>query len=914
MVLLLSGCSVKNETKVVNLEYDHRINPINIDIESPLISWQMKTSRRGATQTAYQIIVSNNMETIRKNKGNIWDSGKINSSQSIHIPYSGTPLESSGEYCWKVRIWDEQGEESPWSETARFETAFLNSTEWKAQWIGRLVVEKSIPDYDNLYWIWHPAGNIRWKMVHFEKSFSGENVVNAKVWVAVDNSYEIFINDTSLGGHREYTPNPATRFFEYDMTGRIHDGENTLRISAVQTTHERNAGAIARIILTHSDGTETVINTDSSWKASLAMNYGFVSNEKEWEPARKAVALQNYPGNHWGELSLPYLPPRSVLMRNEVDIPKRIKNAKAHVSGLGGYNFYINGQKVSNDLLSPGWTHYGKRIQYQTYDVTSMLTSGTNCFGALLGNLWWSGDLGFRQIPQFSEGPLQFIMQMHVEYSDGTSDVFTTDNSWKTHLSPITVNSIYDGETYDARLETAGWNQPLLDDSQWKPALVIPGEKLLLVAEQFQPIRATREIKPVSVNEIAPGKFIFDLGENMVGWARIKARGNSEDTITLRFAEILNDDGTLNTVPLRTAKATDQYILKGNGLETWEPAFTYHGFQFLEVTGFPGKPTMEDITGIVLHTDAPRVGNLETSNPLLNQIFDNVYRTQTGNMHSVVTDCPQRDERLGWTGDANILTNTMYYNMDMHLFFRKYLRDLRDSQLSTGEMPNFAPDAFSFSPGPPGWGDAVVMIPWRTWLFTADTTILSENYQTMLQWHQTLVDRSENNLLEWGGFGDWVSLENTPSDPIGSLFYYYSTNLLANISRIIGKQDEEIRLKELANQIKKAFNEKYFDPKTNLYWINTQTALTLPLALGLVPEQYRDAVAQNLVENIRNNNNHLNTGFLGTQFLLQTLSDQGFHDVAYTLATNRTYPSWGYMIEKGATTIWENWNADIKGP
>lgn len=913
-LLIFSGCLKYDNTIISGLKCDHRIHPINIDIEAPMFSWQMETTRRGAAQTAYQVIVSDSRELIGKNQGNIWDSGKVNSSQSVHIPFSGSPLQSSKEYWWKVRVWDESGNESPWSKTAQFETAFLNPNQWQAQWIGRPVEEKSVSDFNNLYWIWHPSGNIHWKMVHLEKSFSGENVTSARVWVSVDNSYEIFINDTSLGGHREYTPNPATRFFEYEMTGHIHGGDNIFRISAVQTTHERNAGAIARIILAYSDGTETIINSDSTWKASLAKNYGFVSTQKEWEPAIQAVAIEKYPGRHWGELTLPYQSPRSVLVRNEVEIPKRIKKAKVHVSGLGGYTFYINGQKVGNDLLSPGWTHYGKRIQYQTYNVTSMLQRGKNCFGALLGSLWWSGDMGFRQIPQFSEGPLQFIMQMQVDYNDGTTDVFTTNQYWKTQLSPITENSIYDGETWDARLEIAGWNQPGLMDSNWEPALVIPGDKSLLVAEQFQPIRVTREIKPVSVTEIAPGKFIFDMGENIAGWTRIRARGNPGDTIILRFAEVLNDDGTLDTAPLRTAKATDRYIVKGTGWETWEPSFTYHGFQFVEITGFPGKPSAENLTGIVFHTDAPRVGQLETSNPFLNLIYNNVYRTQTGNMHSVVTDCPQRDERLGWAGDANIFTKTMYYNMDMYLYFRKYLRDLRDSQLPNGEMPNFAPDAFSFNPGPPGWGDAVVMMPWRTWLFTGDTAILTENYPAMLQWHQTVVDRSENNLLEWGGFGDWVSLVHTPANPIGSLYYYYSTTLLAHISRIIGKHDEAVRLEELAVKIKSAFNEKYYNPETQQYWANTQTALVMPLAMGLVPEQHRDAVARKLAENIRENDNHLNTGFLGTQFLLQTLSELGYHELAYTLASHRTYPSWGYMIEKGATTVWENWNADTKGP
>ncbi|NJN24784.1 MAG: family 78 glycoside hydrolase catalytic domain [Cyclobacteriaceae bacterium] len=551
-------------------------------------------------------------------------------------------------------------------------------------------------------------------------------------------------------------------------------------------------------------------------------------------------------------------------------------------------------------------------MQYQTYDVTPYVRTGENCFAAVLGNLWWSGDVGFRGIPQFSADPLRFIMQLHLQYDDGTSEILKSDERWKAHISPIVENSIYDGETYDARLEVAGWNMPGLSDKEWTAVDEFDEEWGTLVAEQLEPIKITREIKPVSVNEIEPGRFIFDMGQNMAGWVKLLVKGEKGTVVTLRFAEILNDDGSLKTEPLRSAKATDRYILKGEGLEEWEPAFTYHGFQFVEVTGYPGEPAPESIVGKVFHTDAPVLGKIETSNTLINKLAHNIFWGQIGNMHSVVTDCPQRDERMGWTGDAQIFAATAFYNMDMSLMFRKYLRDIRDSQLPNGEVTNFAPDAFSMYGAGPGWADAVVIVPWKTFLFTGDTSIIRENFESMLAWHNSVMEKSENNLFERGGFGDWVSVEKTPPEPIGSAYYYYSTKLLAKMAGVIGKTEEANRLQQLSDDIRLAFNNKHLK-ENKQYWADTQTAYLLPLSFGIPSSEDQPAIVANLVENIHDRDVHVSTGFLGTQYILPVLSDNKQHELANELVTTRSYPSWGYMIEQGATTIWELWNSDKQG-
>ncbi|WP_194774523.1 glycoside hydrolase family 78 protein [Pararhodonellum marinum] len=907
---------VSNESfpQAVKLKCDNRINPINIDIEAPLLSWQVGDKRRGAAQTAYQILVADDSSLLDREEGNMWNSGKVSSSQSIHIPYKGEPLHSNKKYFWKVKIWDHLSQPAEWSEVHYWETSLMDYGEWQAAWIG---LDLNQNDKDPTYianWIWHPDETSVWKMMYFEKAFETEakQISTAFIDVTADNAYELFLNGSSLGSHREWTPLQGTRFFRYDLKELVTKGLNKVRIAAVRTKEERKAGTMAQIEITYTDGTKSILLTDNSWDVYEANAFGWLPNKESDSKPVKAAVVEKYGGEHWGKTKAPYKGPRSILVRKEDVLQKTISKAKVYVTGLGGFYLYVNGKKIGNDVLAPGWTHYRKRVQYQTYDVTEALKSGTNCFAAQLGNLWWSGDVGYRGLPQFSEGPLRFIMQLHVTYEDGTSEIFKTDETWKAHLSPILANSIYDGETYDARLEVDGWNLPGLNDSDWLQVEELKESKDKLLADQLEPIQITRTIKPVSVKEIEPGKYIFDMGQNMAGWVKLKVNGPEGTEVTLRFAEILKEDGSLNTEPLRTAKATDRYIPKGEGQEEWEPAFTYHGFQFVEVTGFPGTPTRESITGKVFHTNAPVIGQIETSNEMLNQLVQNIYWSQIGNMHSVVTDCPQRDERLGWTGDAQIFAATAFYNMDMSLMFRKYLRDIRDSQMPDGEVTDYAPHAFSTYGAGPGWADAIVIVPWKTFLFHGDTTIISENFDNMLAWHKTLMAKSEKNLLELGGFGDWVAVEQTPSEPIGSAYYFYSTKLLAQMAEVLDKKDEAERLYELSEKIRIAFNEKHLN-KDKQYWADTQTAHVLPLSFGIAPLEDTPEIIENLTDNIYARDVQVTTGFLGTQYILPVLSQNNHHELAYQLVDKRSYPSWGYMIAQGATTIWELWNSDKQG-
>ncbi|MBD0255026.1 MAG: family 78 glycoside hydrolase catalytic domain [Cytophagales bacterium] len=902
----------------VALRCEYRENPLGLDARQPQLSWQLRDNRRGAAQRAYQVLVASSPKLLHPNGADVWNSGKINSDESARVAYGGKALQSRQRYYWKVKFWDQDGRESAWSEAAWWEMGLLDAGDWQAEWIGK-DLNPPVPAVSPGNWVWHPQDRGKWHMVYLRKTFqvpAGKALRRATVYAAVDDSYELTLNSQPVGSVRNFAPMRGLQFHAYEATQWIRAGANTMHLAGVFTGKRPNGrgGAVMTLMLAYEDGTTEAIRTDGSWEAAVNDSTGWrteAPTATTWTPVK---VLEPLDGPIFGKVAPAYVAPRAIRVRKEFSLPKKLRRARAYVTGLGGYYLHLNGRTVSRDLLAPGWTNYYKRIQYQVYDVTSLLKSGPNAVGAELGNLWWSGDVGYRGMAQYAQGPLRFLLQLHLTYEDGTEETLRTDPTWKVHASPITFNSIYDGESCDARLETPGWDRAGFPDTGWQAAETIREKRDVLVAEQVEPIRATQEITPVSVKPLKPGTFVFDLGQNIAGWVRLKVQGPAGTKVTLRFAEILNEDGSLKTEPLRTAKATDEYILRGGAAETWEPRFTYHGFQFVEVTGFPGTPDTNAVTGVVLHTDAPERGRFACANSLINQIQSNITWGLRGNMHSVVTDCPQRDERMGWTGDAQIFAMTASYNRDMTLMFRKYMCDLADSQVPDGNVCNVNPNAFEEGAAPAGWADAVVIVPWRVYQFTGDKRILEENYPVMTKWHAQKQRESKDYLRESWTFGDWVSVEQTPELPISAMYHYYSTKLLGRIAAELGKGEEAQRYDQLAARIARACNEKYLDKRSFSYATGTQTANLLPLAFGLPAPAEAPRVAQNVADNVKERENHLTTGFLGTQYILPVLSDYGYHDLAYQLATQRTYPSWGYMVDKGATTIWELWNSDQQGP
>ena len=597
--------------------------------------------------------------------------------------------------------------------------------------------------------------------------------------------------------------------------------------------------------------------------------------------------------------------------RNEFTLTKKIRSARVYTTALGLYELHINGAKISSDLFTPGWTSYKRRLQYQTYDVTSLLKKD-NAIGVILGDGWYRGNLGFSKQNSYYGKRLALLLQMQVTYTDGTSEAICSDRNWKvTQNGPIVESDIYNGEFYDARLELTGWDRSGFDMSRWSSATLFNQSNEILIAPQGVPVKAIQEIKPVKLLTTPKNETVFDLGQNMVGWVRLKVSGTKGDRITLKFAEVLDKAGNFYTENLRAAKCTDVYILKGGAPEIYEPHFTFHGFRYVKIEGLTSPPSMDQITGVVIHSDMKPTGNFSCSDTLINQLQHNIQWGQKGNFLDVPTDCPQRDERLGWTGDAQLFSMTAAFNFDVAPFYTKWLGDFTVDQLPDGKVPVVIPDALDGFGGSSVWSDACVIIPWTLWLTYGDQRILETQYPCMKKWVDFMTGRAGAKNLWLGDwhYGDWLAFEKggiTENDLIASAYFYNSTKLLGKMAAIIGKKEDAEKYGKLASDIKDAFNREFVTPGGKLT-SQTQTAYALALAFELLPENSRLKSAAYLTENVEKFG-HLTTGLVGTPLLCKTLSATGHEDLAFRLLNNRDYPSWLYPVLHGATTIWERWD------
>ena len=573
---------------------------------------------------------------------------------------------------------------------------------------------------------------------------------------------------------------------------------------------------------------------------------------------------------------------------------------------------HLNGRRVSEDFFTPGWTDYAKRADYRTYDVTKWVRPGENVLGAILADGWYAGYVGY-QGARDSYGKLPRVrMQLQVDYADGTHSIIGTGPDWKASTGPVLEADFLKGETYDARRELTGWDEPGFNDQGWKPVVADSEVYPLMQAHPGPPVRVIAEFRAKTTREPAPGVYVLNLGQNFAGIARLIVSGEPGQRITLRFAERLNPDGTIYTTNLRTANATDTYICRGSGVETWEPHFTYHGFQYVEITGLKHPPSGDTVVGLALSSDTPVAGRFDCSDPMLNQLHSNIYWTQRANFIDIPTDCPQRDERLGWTGDAQIYVRTATLNCDVEPFFTKWLVDLDDDgQRADGDLPMVAPVKVAGSDGGPAWADAGVICPWTIYFAYGDRRVLERHYKAMTRFIAFCQDRSKPSLLppdKYHCFGDWLSINaDTPKDVIYTAYFAYSTRLTAKAAEALGKTADAARYNALFNQIKAAFNRAYVTDDGRVAG-DTQAGYVLALAMDLLDGERAKLAGQHLVDYIAGRGWHLSTGFIGTKDLMLVLSKIGRNDVAYGLIHNDTFPSWGFSIKQGATTTWERWD------
>lgn len=772
VILLLTAVYsyAQHGIQLQRLRCEMRNDPQGIDVTVPRLSWEISGSQRQIMQTAYQVLVASSPEKLAANEGDCWNSGKVVTDQSIHIPYGGKLLKSRAACYWKVKVWTTKGE-SAWSGPAQWSMGLLKETDWKARWIG---LERAFP----------------------------------------------------------------------------------------------------------------------------------------WDSAQ----------SKFSRLSARYF-------RKSFDVRSSVKKATVYIAGMGLYELYLNGQRIGNQVLAPAPTDYTKVVKYNTFDITAVLQQGNNAVGVTLGNgLFFTMRQAYKPKKIRTFGYPKMILQLEIDYTDGSHQTIITDNTWKvTSDGPIRSNNEYDGEEYDAIKEMPGWNNTGFDARRWLKPELVPSPGGRLEAQLNEPMRVMDTVKPVAVYKTKPGIYILDMGQNMVGWLQVKATGRRGEKISLRFAETLQADSTLFTANLRDAKVTDVYTFKGEGVETWHPAFVYHGFRYVEVTA----NTVPEAEGHVIYDDISTTGSFQSSDSTLNQVYNNAYRGISGNYKGMPLDCPQRNERMPWLGDRATGAHGESFLFGNASLYAKWLDDIAQSQTPEGAIPDVAPAYWRYYSDNMTWPGTYILVANMLYEQFGDQRSIAAHYGAMKKWLAYMRSKYMTNfILTKDKYGDWCvppeslqlihsrdSSRRTDGALLATAYYYRLLTLMQRFAGLLHKPADAKEFAALSDSIKVAFNRKFFHPARAQYSNNTVTANLLPLYFDMVPASARKPVFDSMAASIQYKyNSHISTGVIGTQWLMRGLTRMGRPDIAYRIAANRDYPSWGYMVDQGATTIWELWNGNTANP
>lgn len=944
--LFASGYAHANDLKVNHMRTEYLVNPMGIDVLQPRLSWVLTSESKGQLQTGYQIIVGTDSLALVKGVGDVWNTKKVLSSQTSQIKYTGKKLQTGSKYYWKVKTWNANKAESSWSQVASWSMGLLNKDDWKAQWIGAEV--ESIPNELKYYYDYG-----------FQSDFSASETPTDQ-WVMVDlgevqeiKEIQLFPVDYKGLANGYLFPKrfkiAVSNTLDFEKSNVIVDESKNDFVQQGLEVYTKSLTPIKaryiKIVVNKLDKTaegkyafafaELEVNDVNSKNVALMKKvtaskvyniYPKFSNEN-WLPVKLTDGFYKANLDHQS-FSLP-IPP-SPLLRKTFTISKKVKQATLYASALGLYEFNINGKKVGTQVLAPEWTDYHTRVQYQTYDVTKELKSEKNVIGAMLADGWYAGSI-FTHLDRGSYGfDLRLLGQLEIIYDDGTKNRIVTDGSWKLlEDGPIETASLFDGETYNANLLPKNWLDGNFDDSKWKDVIVDTTISITRSAQMNEPIKVVEEITPVKISKIIEDTYIFDLGQNIAGWVNLKLDYNPHKKITFRHGEVLDEQGKLYMNNLRGAKQTNVYIPENERSIDYEPSFTYHGFRYVEVSGLTKMPDVSNVTGKVVASAALQAGSFESSSSDLNKLWSNILWTQRGNMHSVPTDCPQRDERAGWMGDAQVFAQTSIYNLDMGSFFTKWIRDIDDAQSPEGRYPDFTPQVGTRNNfyNSPGWSDAGVLVPWRMYENYGDTVILAQQYKSMKKYIGFILENNPDLLWKRATgnmYGDWLNGDtidfddypkkggNVADDLFATAFFQHSTSTLAKIAKILGKEKDYMFYDSLALAIKSKF-VKEFVGADGLVSGNTQAGYALALEFDLVPDNLKKQSAAHMVQSLKVYDYRISTGIQTTIRLMKQLTAYGYNDEAYKLIESRRFPSWIYSIDQGATTIWERWDGYVKG-
>ena len=911
----------------VGLRCENLTDPQGLDAPHPSLSWRLPWDGRGRRQTAYQVRVASTPQRLAR-QGDLWDSGQAASGRSLQVGYSGRAL-TSGQPCWwQVRAWDERGHASAWSLPARWSMGLLRPTDWHGQWIG--VSTGPGAGFGPARWIWFPEGDPAQSAPPGVRDFrrritlpADRTIRNVTALVTADNEFSLFVNGHPAGAGNDFHAPQSL-----DLTPLFHPGVNTLAIQARNTGDAPNpAGLLGVFRVAFTSGVPLIVGTDGGWRAADHAPDGWERPGYDDAGWAAAQSLGQNGMEPWGPISgsSRALPAR--YLRREFTVTGPVRRATVYFSGLGLSELSVNGRKVGAAVLSPALSQYDRRCYYVACDVTPSLRPGHNALGVILGNGRFFAPRLNVPIATRDFGPPRLLLQMDIFYRNGSTAHIVSDGRWKaTDAGPVRANNEYDGEDYDARREMPGWDRPGFADAAWSRADTLPAPGGVLSAQTMFPIRVVQTLRPVAITHPAPGVVIFDMGQNMAGWCRLAVSGPAGTQITLRHAERLRADGGLYTDNLRSATQTDHYTLRGGGPEVYQPRFTIHGFRYVEVRGFPGTPTRDTLRGEVVRDAVPSAGDFVCSNPLVNRIYHNIRWGVADNYRSIPTDCPQRDERQGWMGDRSAESRGESYLFDVDDFYAKWSQDMADAQRADGAIPDVCPAYWTLYNDSVTWPSSAVLIPAMLYEQYGDVHALARQYPAMQRWMVHMRGYLSGGLMPRDTYGDWCAPPNSltqihSSDPalatdgtlLGTAYYEYCLRLMARCATVLGKPDDARRDLALAGTMTTAFNARFLSA-AGIYGNGSATSSILPLALGLTPTERQAPVTDALVRSIDARGGHVNNGLVGGQWLMRALTAGGHADLAYHLLTQTTYPSWGYMVQHGATTIWELWNGDTADP